>query len=330
MKLKTILIFSCITISIMIIMSSLFIVMIMNKPTTTIESPKLITNNIVFGQSVCDKGFTEFDDLHQKTGKYPVIMGLDFYDLTTKRASLGSQYVYNNAIQWNTMGGISMISIHMINPQSMASVRDNNIVLADVVREGTNANRVLNEELDTIAVTLSSLQEQKITVLFRPYHEMNGGWFWWGSKNQNDFINLWRYTHDYLENKKGLHNLIWVYSPNWNWGIKDVKYYYPGNDYVDFVAIDYYGDKITTDSNLERDYQELLSLGKPFGFAEFGHYVSGNSIANYDSLTTLNALKTKYRNSKFFINYCGGWSLNREFNNKEFMNDDVITTLDEI
>ena len=95
------------------------------------------------------------------------------------------------------------------------------------------------EELDTLAAGLKQLQDAGVVVLWRPFHEMNGDWFWWGGKNPEAFINVWRHMFDYFTKTRGLNNLLWVYGPNHG---KKTAAYYAGDGYTDVVGLDAYTD----------------------------------------------------------------------------------------
>jgi mannan endo-1,4-beta-mannosidase len=89
-------------------------------------------------------------------------------------------------------------------------------------------------DIDTIAIQLRRLQDANVPVLWRPLHEAEGGWFWWGAKGPKPFVQLWQLLYERLTKTDGIHNLIWVYTsggdPAW----------YPGDAYVDVVGIDAY------------------------------------------------------------------------------------------
>ncbi|ADF50714.1 putative glycosidase [Zunongwangia profunda SM-A87] len=93
--------------------------------------------------------------------------------------------------------------------------------------------------MDDIAVYLQFLEDEGVEVLFRPFHEMNQGLFWWaGRPGPNGTAALYRLTHDYLTKTKGLSNLIWV------WDMQDLSRdfedYNPGDEYWDVFAFDIY------------------------------------------------------------------------------------------
>ena len=70
------------------------------------------------------------------------------------------------------------------------------------------------QELDQLAAGLEELKEAGVVVIWRPFHEMNGDWFWWGAKPPAEFVKVWRHMFDYFTNTKQLDNLLWAYGPN--------------------------------------------------------------------------------------------------------------------
>ena len=131
----------------------------------------------------------------------------------------------------------------------------------EVLKEGSESNKKLNAYLDIIADYAKKLQEANIPVIFRPYHENTGTWFWWGAQNSAEsYKSLYRYTKDYLE-KQGVHNMLYVYSPNGPFESTD-EYMsrYPGDEYVDILAFDYYDDYSSTSEAYDASY--FTSLDK--------------------------------------------------------------------
>jgi len=119
-------------------------------------------------------------------------------------------------------------------------------------------------DMDAIAVQLQKFASNNIPVLWRPLHESEGGWFWWGAKGPEPFKQLWRLLYQRLTTQHGLHNLIWVLtSENPAW--------YPGDDVVDVVGVDAYPtDKGDT---LSGQWQALLARfngKKLLALTEFG------------------------------------------------------------
>lgn len=114
---------------------------------------------------------------------------------------------------------------------------------ADYILEGGEYNPQFNAYLDIIADYALALQKENIPVLFRPFHENSGGWFWWGSSTSvESYQAMWRYMVHYLEDK-GVHNFLYVYSPNGPVS-SEAEYLerFPGDAYVDVLGFDYYDD----------------------------------------------------------------------------------------
>ncbi|MGW3656008.1 glycosyl hydrolase [Streptomyces sp. NPDC005151] len=119
-----------------------------------------------------------------------------------------------------------------------------------VVTEGTAEHGALLHDLGYLADHLGYLAGRDVPVLLRPYHEMNtapGHGFWWAGQDPAAYRRLWRLTYDFLVGRRGLHNLVFVWSPN-SW---DGTYgrlpgvYYPGGGYVDVVGVDDYSGSPT-------------------------------------------------------------------------------------
>lgn len=119
---------------------------------------------------------------------------------------------------------------------------------AQEVMPGGKYNAQFTTYLDIIADYAKGLGD--IPVLFRPFHENDGGWFWWGSAttSQETYKAMYRYMEDYLK-AAGVHNFIYVYSPNGP--VQSEEKYnerYPGDDYIDILAFDYYDDMTYADT----------------------------------------------------------------------------------
>jgi len=139
----------------------------------------------------------------------------------------------------------------------------------DLITSGTEINERWKSQVDVIAFFLKQLRNAHVPVLWRPYHEMNGGWFWWGKKEgENGYKKLYRMLYDRLVNFHKLNNLIWVFNANEvKAGVDSYETYYPGDDVVDVLATDVY-----TEGFNKGNYDELLALAKdkPIALGEVG------------------------------------------------------------
>lgn len=171
----------------------------------------------------------------------------------------------------------------------------------------TPAFSLLIRDMDAIALELKKFAAAKVPVLWRPLHEADGGWFWWGAKGPDCYIRLWRLMFDRFTRIHNLHNLLWVDSSGGN------PYWYPGNDVVDIVGIDAYPsdthDPLTGqwDSLLPQHAgKKLLAITefggipdvarmKRFG-VQFSYFVSWGGTANRYA-SSPGEVKALYRNA---------------------------------
>lgn len=123
---------------------------------------------------------------------------------------------------------------------------------AAMANTGSNDYKLILRDIDAIATQLKRLQSAGIPVLWRPLHEAEGGWFWWGAKGSGPCKALYALLYDRLTNYHGINNLIWI----WN---SESSSWYPGNSAVDIVSTDIYpsaGDHSVQQSH----YNTLKSL----------------------------------------------------------------------
>lgn len=147
-----------------------------------------------------------------------------------------------------------------------------NVLTGDVMNQilpGGQYNNMYNAYLDMIADYANKVDG---TILFRPFHENTGSWFWWGAAfcDPGTYKNVWKYTVEYLRDEKGVHNFLYVYGPGSE--ASDVEEYgerYPGDDYVDMVGFDIYNDNPTenNDNTWFVDFKKALSIVEEFGTA---------------------------------------------------------------
>lgn len=211
-------------------------------------------------QDQCTK--CESDRMQSITGKLPAVHGHDV-------AGYAVDPIPEAINDFNVRRQIPEFSWHVSAPgtsEDWTNVQIN----ADVSRalqSGTSENASLNSKLNTMAARLQTLEDANVPVLWRPWHEMNGGWFWWSKNGGDTYKQLWIYTYNYLTTTKGLNNLIWVWSaaenelPNAGW--------YPGDQYVDITGTDTYTGNSNT-ANWLNHYNKHKSIApkKPVALTE--------------------------------------------------------------
>lgn len=220
--------------------------------------------------------------LAQLTGKHPYVWGSDFGFTggDDKDSIEGRDGMIAEAIRQHAAGSIITLMWHVVRPTDDEPVqpgigwrqsvqnRLNDDEWAALVTPGTALNRRWLAQIDTIAPYLKRLQEARIPVLWRPYHENNGNWFWWGARpGANGFAALWRMTYERMVHFHRLDNLLWVWNPNApNRNAGPYHEFHPGGEYVDVYAADIYGPYD------QSHHDELLTLakGKPIALGEIG------------------------------------------------------------
>ena len=280
---------------------------------------------VISGQNTCHNQakslqaqYRFIDDLAQMTGQHPGILAIDYgYSPISDHLAEVNAYVID---YWNK-GGLVSISFHPGNPVTDGNAWDTDFdAFKEMATEGTPLNaKWTTEVLDKIADALSMLRDNGVIVLWRPFHEMNGDWFWWCPhiaktgewRPVDDFKGIWMYMYDYFTKTRKLDNLLWVFSPNVSYGNKyttKTDYYYPGGEYVDIVALDWYTDTVD-DLNSDNSYDNLVALGKPFGISEFGP--KSLRDGSFDNLLIVKALTEGPWRSAFFI-YWDSWTSNKD------------------
>lgn len=216
--------------------------------------------------------------VYAKTGVYPMVKGVEFGGITGQSDETlyqQRQVVVNAAIAWHKTGGIVTATYHATIP-GQANVWDkvqtglNQLSFNEIVTPGTPQYNALIEDIDQVAEHLKVLRDAGIPILWRPYHEMNGGWFWWGAKT--NFSDLWEIMYDRYTNFHGLNNLLWVWAPNASLSTNDkASGYYVGHNRVDVLGMDIYNGSYSAEF-----YYELKKLGrcKPFAITENGQLPS--------------------------------------------------------
>ncbi|HLP77633.1 MAG TPA: glycosyl hydrolase, partial [Candidatus Paceibacterota bacterium] len=182
----------------------------------------------------------EFDYIKRHTGKLPVIVGLDLSGVTMQRPGrTNSHEVVDQAIDWHKRNGVVMICWHWHVPTGNRAfyTKDTDFDLRQALIEGTPEHTGILRDIDTIAEELKLLRDAHVPVLWRPLHEANGRWFWWGAQGAEPCVKLWRLMFDRLTTEHHLNNLIWVFSPGASMDLAD---WYPGDAYVDIIGQDHY------------------------------------------------------------------------------------------
>jgi mannan endo-1,4-beta-mannosidase len=191
----------------------------------------------------------------------------------------------------------------------------------ELVTDGTPLNNAWKTGADKIATYLKQLQDKNIPVLWRPYHEMNGVWFWWcNQKGEQGFKRLWIMMYKYYTEVHQLNNLIWVWNTNAPRDIPNDEAFqysdfYPGDEYVDILAADVYRNDYK-----QSHHDDLMALakGKPIVLGEVAEIPDAKILKSQP-------------NWAWYMPW--GWlhfTANNEALIKEMMTSEKVLTTDEI
>ncbi len=185
-------------------------------------------------------------DVHDVCGYFPALYGWDI-------GKIGSE-VNIDTVNFERMkfwirsayerGGINTISWHTDNPVSGGSTWDVTKAV-NAILPGGEKHEFYKKKLDLVAEFFRDLKTREgvlIPVIFRPFHESNGHWFWWGNGHCTDeeYILLFRFTVNYLKNENKIHNLLYAYSPDIFGTEENYLKRFPGIEYVDILGYDNY------------------------------------------------------------------------------------------
>jgi mannan endo-1,4-beta-mannosidase len=267
------------------------------------------------------------NQIHEKSGHWPAILGVDYLG---GRAGIRTDVADRAAIDYWNAGGLVTVSTHLYDPTKTwtnrpEGLRDKGVDLNVLLDPNTEAHTNWMHELDLVADGLNELKTNGVVVLWRPFHEMNGDWFWWDGKDPETFKKLWRQMFDYFTQTRKLDNLLWVYGPNHG---RNTAVYYPGDQYVDIVGLDAYTDFVDTDHI--HGYPEIAKINKPFGFSEFGPHGASDPPGDYHYTNLINGIRANFPRTVFFMSWNAKWSLASNSNVTELLNDPWIVNREDL
>lgn len=306
-----------------------------NLPNRTSETENLLSNlnkissqGIMFGHQddplygVTWEGDFDRSDVKSVVGDYPAVMGFDI-----GRIELGSEKSLDN-IDFNIIrqeiinqfnrGGMITISWHMYNPLTGGDSWDVETkgVVTSILPNGENHDKLISwlQYGADFFKSLVTKEGTKIPVLFRPWHEHTGSWFWWGKENCtiDEYKELWLFTYNFFQ-EQGVDNLLYGYSPDSQGPGEIYMERYPGDEYVDLLGLDiYHRDNEEGIKNYQNSLHTILSFlseesekrNKPIAVTETG--LEAIPIASWWTEVLLPAIE------KYPISYVLTWRNARE------------------
>lgn len=264
-------------------------------------------------------GQTDIAEFYNRSGHYPAIGGFDMLFAAGGRHEEGwfKGYTENNLVMteelWNK-GGIPTFTWHwkvgedtifytQANgyknagcTEGVTKTADNNtcfnytLAFTDSTCKEINTSSEVYQnivsDVDIVSNYFLQLQEKDIAVVWRPLHEASGGWFWWGVASAECYVQLYRLVFDRMVNTNGVKNLLWVWNintdPTYGYDYSALNgAWYPGDEYVDIVAVDIY-DPLLNHNSGANYYNKIISevgTNKLIALSENGAIPDIDSIA---------------------------------------------------
>lgn len=203
-----------------------------------------------------------YSDIKKTTGFDPALLGSDFMFISDKNNNgqadnwfYQQELIITNATkEAYRKGMINIFCWHLREPNKEESFYSSDMTVDEKasafksILPGGSKHDWYKQKLDKIAAFVSNLKGDKgelIPIIFRPFHEFDGSWFWWGANycSPDDYKTVYQFTVDYLKNTKAVHNLLFAFSPD-NSYLTEANYLsrYPGDKYIDVLGMDNYGD----------------------------------------------------------------------------------------
>lgn len=248
-------------------------------------------------------------DVKEAAGDYPALYGWELGGIERPGSDQNIDGVPFKKMkqfirQGYERGGVITLSWHADSPLGgYKGAWDTTHSTVATINPGGSNHTLYKEWLDKVAAFIGSLKGsngEAIPVLFRPFHELTGNWFWWcrNACTPFEYQTLWRFTYYYLQTEKKLHNIIWVYNTAGDFNTKEeFLERYPGDDKVDILSFDTYqfGDpqkekwfEENTNRRLKLLGELAVEKGKPFALAETGY--EAIPYSDWWTKTLLNAI----------------------------------------
>ena len=200
------------------------------------------------------RGDKNRSDVKSVTGSHPAVIGVDFSGLSGRPADIieaEKKLLRKNIADTYNRGGVTTVAWHFSNPISAGGFYWKDSLSLPAVKyiiPGGSQHEKYKTILQTIGNFAKSVKGKDgkiVPMIFRPYHEFDGDWFWWGKSHCTiqEFTSLWKFTVSYLRDSLAVHNFIYAFSPDNKFSTEEqFLERYPGNEWVDMLGMDNYGD----------------------------------------------------------------------------------------
>lgn len=288
--------------------------------------------SIITGQHTQDMEQPELKKIIEITGKKPALLGfellsyspnINYYDTDDEclKEVMDNRGTLQKAWEWAKEKGLVTFTWHWFSPlygHSKAFYTENTEFDAEkAATVGTPEYKALISDIDMMAGILRPFCEAHIPILWRPFHEGEGQWFWWGAKGPKPLAKLYRILYERFTGVHHLNNLIWV----WNSPLKEG---YPGDDVVDIISRDMY-PAAHEHTDRKAEYEELRAITGEEKIA---------AIAEIGVLPDADMLYANKTGWCYYMTWSHEFCLTEEYNTFEYMkklySSEHVVTLDKL
>ena len=287
---------------------------------------------IITGQHTQTMAQEELHNIIKITGKQPALLGFELLSYSPNINYLDTDEeciteieenrgTLQRAWEWAAKDGLITFTWHWFSPMGGRSKsffsQNTDFDPRQALIEGTPENTALMADLNCMAGILRPFCDKHIPILWRPFHESEGDWFWWGSKGYEPAKQLYRLMHRHFTQECGLHSLIWV----WN---SPVPEGYPGDDVVDIISRDMYPPAYEYTSHIN----EYLELKKITEQPKIAAIAETGVIPDAEAIVRDNARWVYYMT--WSHDFCIGEKYNTYEQLRRLYNSEYAVTLDDL
>jgi hypothetical protein len=299
-------------------------------PSSSVARTKLlnylnqISGNHTLSGVISRQNMQEFDQATKALGYKVAVSTVDPWIYQGGYDDYDDSY-FKRLMAHSNAGGIIGIHTSLPNPATFGGTGDtSNINPNRILTNGTADNNRLRRILDRVAAGLRPYKNANKAVIYRALIEMAGNWFWWGAGNfsVSQYIQLFRFVHDYLVVTKGLDNLLFLWGANGE-AVPSVTDRYPGDDYIDIIGWDSYTDNPGPDSLPIYNWARSNHPTKLLAYAEFGSGNPSSPNPNFNAQTLIDSIKNQEPRICFTITW-SGWGYDTMRNASNALRDPFV------
>ncbi|MBP3568283.1 MAG: beta-mannosidase [Lachnospiraceae bacterium] len=286
---------------------------------------------IIIGQHTLTMAQEELVYLEKVTGKLPALCGFELLayspninypscDEEALKELRENEGTLQRAYEWAEKGGLITFTWHWYSPiggvDKAFYSKNTEFDAEKVLEEGTAERTAFYHDMDVMAELLAGFRDKHIPILWRPFHEAEGDWFWWGAKGMDVARKLYRLMFRYFTEEKQLDNLIWVWNNPRPEG-------YVGDEYCDVVTADFY-PPAHEHTSMKKQYDAVakVTTKKTFAIGEIG------------VIPDVEAVLKEQADWRWFMMWSGAFVLEDKFNTAEIYqkqyNAEGAITLDKL